>query len=70
MSFFSMLKMPLKKHDSGSALVVCLLVMAIFTSLGLGWLISSQIFLQVEGSRKLNRLTLYAAENDLAGVDK
>ncbi len=65
MSFFSMLKMPLKNHDSGSALVVCLLVMAIFTSLGLGWLISSQIFLQVEGSRKLNRLTLYAAENGL-----
>jgi len=52
MSFFSILKMPLKNHDSGSALVVCLLVMAIFTSLGLGWLTSSQIFLQVEGSRK------------------
>ncbi len=65
MSFFSILKMPLKNHDSGSALVVCLLVMAIFTSLGLGWLTSSQIFLQVEGSRKLNRLTLLAAENGL-----
>ncbi|HPU94298.1 MAG TPA: hypothetical protein PKU99_09245 [Candidatus Saccharicenans sp.] len=65
MSFFSILKMPLKNHDSGSALVVCLLVMAIFTSLGLGWLTSSQIFLQVEGSRKVNRLTLLAAENGL-----
>ncbi len=65
MNFFSFLKIPRKNHDSGSALVVCLLVMTVFASLGLGWLVSSQLFLQVEGSRKLNRLTLYAAENGL-----
>jgi hypothetical protein len=65
MNLFSFLKIPRKNHDSGSALVVCLLVMTVFASLGLGWLVSSQLFLQVEGSRKLNRLTLYAAENGL-----
>ncbi|HUM33671.1 MAG: hypothetical protein WBK32_01735 [Candidatus Saccharicenans sp.] len=65
MSFFSTPKILPKHKEAGSAFVVCLLVMAIFISLGLGWLINSQIFLQVEGSRKLNRLTLYAAENGL-----
>jgi len=65
MNFFSIRKMLPGSKESGSAMMVCILVMAIFTSLGLGWLVSSQIFLQVEGSRKLNRLTLYAAENGL-----
>ncbi|MBP6909297.1 MAG: hypothetical protein KBC18_02595 [Candidatus Saccharicenans sp.] len=65
MNFFSILKIPPGHKEAGSAMMVCILVMAIFTSLGLGWLISSQIFLQVEGSRKLNRLALYAAENGL-----
>ncbi|MDD8021402.1 MAG: hypothetical protein PHU81_09570 [Acidobacteriota bacterium] len=65
MSSFSSLKILLKNKAPGSAFIICILVMAIFTSLGLGWLINSQIFLQVEGSRKLNRLSLYAAENGL-----
>lgn len=55
----------LKKDRKGSAMVVCLLLLGIFLTLGVGLMLNSQIFLQVQGFRKLNRLSSYAAENGI-----
>lgn len=49
----------------GSALMVCLLVMAIFTTLGMGLVINSRLFLQTHGLRKLARFSSVAAENGI-----
>lgn len=49
----------------GSALMVCLLVMAILMTLGIGLLFNSSIFLKTYGFRKLSRLTSLAAENGI-----
>lgn len=57
---FSILKSP-----PGSALMVCILLMAIFLTLGMGLLINSRLFLQAHSFRKLSRLSSYAAENGL-----
>ena len=53
------------KSPPGSALMVCLLIMAVFLTLGMGLLINSRLFLQTHGFRKLSRLSSYAAENGL-----
>ncbi|MBC7361769.1 MAG: hypothetical protein H5U06_05760 [Candidatus Aminicenantes bacterium] len=55
----------LKKDRKGSAMVVCLLLLGIFLTLGVGLMLNSQIFLKVQGFRKLNRLSSYAAENGI-----
>ncbi len=49
----------------GSALMVCILVMAIFMTLGVSLLVNSGLFLQTHGLRKLTRLTSCAAENGI-----
>lgn len=53
------------KSSPGSALMVCLLIMAVFLTLGMGLLINSRLFLQAHGFRKVSRLSSYAAENGL-----
>ncbi|MGB9893401.1 MAG: hypothetical protein ACPLRA_03230, partial [Candidatus Saccharicenans sp.] len=45
--------------------MVCILIMAVFLTLGAGLLINSRIFLQTQGFRKLVRLCDYAAENGI-----
>ncbi|MGB9906196.1 MAG: hypothetical protein ACPLRR_02275 [Candidatus Saccharicenans sp.] len=45
--------------------MVCLLLMAVFMTLGMGLLINSRLYLQTHGFRKLSRLSSYAAENGL-----
>lgn len=49
----------------GSALMVCLLVMAVLMTLGTGLLVNSRLFLQTHGLRKMTRLTAIAAENGI-----
>jgi len=49
----------------GSAMMVCLLLLSLFVTLGLGLLLNSQIFFEVQGIRKINRLSSYAAENGI-----
>lgn len=53
------------KSPAGSALMVCILLMAVFLTLGMGLLINSRLFLQANSFRKLSRLSSYAAENGL-----
>lgn len=49
----------------GSALMVCLLVMAILMTLGTGLLVNSGLFLKTHGLRKVTRLTSFATENGI-----
>jgi len=49
----------------GSAMVVCILLLGLFLTLGVSLLLSSQLFLQVQGFRKLNIISSYAAENGI-----
>lgn len=49
----------------GSALIVCLLVMAVLMTLGTGLLVNSRLFLQTHGLRRMMRLTAIAAENGI-----
>ncbi len=49
----------------GSALMVCLLVMAILITLGTGLLFNSGLFLKTHGLRKMSRLASFAAENGI-----
>jgi len=58
-------KVPLLNKPRGSALIVSILIMAIFLTLGTGLLLNSGIFLQAQGFRKLNRLSAYASENGI-----
>ncbi|MCX8160575.1 MAG: hypothetical protein N3G18_06560, partial [Candidatus Saccharicenans sp.] len=52
-------------NPRGSALMVCLLVMAILMTLGAGLLINSGLFLKTHGLRKVTRLTSFATENGI-----
>ncbi len=49
----------------GSALMVCLLVMAILMTLGTGLLVNSGLFLKTHGLRKMSRLASFAVENGI-----
>ncbi|MDY0232022.1 MAG: hypothetical protein RBR88_06030 [Candidatus Saccharicenans sp.] len=53
------------QRPQGSVMMVCILVMVLFLSLGVGLLINSRLFLQVQGLRKISRLISYASENGL-----
>lgn len=66
-SFASHLSPKGQKIDirKGSALIVCFLLSSLFIVLSLGLLLNSQIFLEVQGIRKTNRLSAYAAENGI-----
>jgi hypothetical protein len=50
-------------REAGSVLVICCLLMALFTTLGLGLLLNAQMFFEVQVARKMNRLNSYACEN-------
>lgn len=52
-------------NPRGSALMVCLLVMAILMTLGTGLLVNSGLFLKTHGLRKVTRLTSFATENGI-----
>jgi len=53
------------QQRKGSAMMICVLLLGLFLTLGVGVLLNSQIFLQVQGFRKLNTLSSYAAENGI-----
>jgi hypothetical protein len=49
----------------GSGMVVCVLLLGLFLTLGVSLMLSSQLFLQVQGFRKLSTISSYAAENGI-----
>ncbi len=48
---------------AGSALIVCFLLMAMFVTLGLGFLLEARMFFEIQASKKMHRLNGYACEN-------
>lgn len=50
---------------AGSALIICFLLMAMFVTLGLGFLLEARMFFEIQSSRKMHRLNSYACENGI-----